>query len=178
MLARQVLFVLPVTVFAAVAVYFYIGLGRDSRTIPSALIDKAAPAFDLPPVSADRKGFKSADLKGQVSLVNVFASWCGPCRLEHPLLMRLAEDEAVTIYGINYKDKPADAIAWLDQLGDPYARIGGDLSGRVGIDWGVYGVPETYIVDKEGRIRFKQVGPVNAELLEKTILPMIEDLRR
>jgi cytochrome c biogenesis protein CcmG/thiol:disulfide interchange protein DsbE len=177
-MTRRLLYVLPVALFLAVAVYFGLGLQRDPRIVPSALIDKPVPAFELPPLKDDKPGLATADLKGEVTMVNVFASWCVPCRYEHPLLMRLTEDEVVVVHGINWKDKPADARKWLAELGDPYQRIGSDENGRVGIDLGVYGVPETYIVDHDGRIRYKQVGPLNAEMLGDVILPLIEDLQR
>lgn len=174
---RRILFLLPVIIFAVVAAYFAVGLQRDPRIVPSALLDKPAPDFDLPPVLDTVPGLATADFNGQVTMVNVFASWCVPCRAEHPLLMRLAEDRVVTIYGLNWKDKQADAAAWLAELGNPYSRIGHDLSGRVGIDWGVYGVPETYLIDKRGRIRYKHVGPiVSARTLQDTILPIIREL--
>lgn len=175
-------FLVPALVFAAVAVVFAVGLTLDPRKLPSALIDKPAPEFDLPPIPGrtdnPKPGFKTADLLGQVTLVNVFASWCAACLIEHPIFMRIAEEDLVPLFGLNYKDKPEDVIPWLARLGDPYTRIGADLDGRVGIDWGVYGVPETFVVDREGRIRYKQVGAVTAEVLEDTILPIIEKLRQ
>ena len=178
MVMRRLLYLLPVAVFALVAVYFGLGLQRDPSIVPSALIDKPAPDFDLPPLLESGQGFKTADLQGRVSLVNVFASWCIPCRVEHPLLMRLAKEGRVPILGINWKDKQADAVAWLEELGDPFERIGYDLSGRTGIDWGVYGVPETYVIDREGRIRYKHVGPLSQQALNETVLPLIEELER
>ncbi len=176
-MTRYLLSLVPVALFATVAIYFGLGLQRDSRILPSALIDQAVPAFELPPLRDGAPGLTSADLGGEVTMVNVFASWCVPCRYEHPLLMRLAADRSVRIFGLNWKDKPEDAARWLTELGDPYARIGSDRNGRVGIDWGVYGVPETYIVDADGRIRYKHVGPMTSELLSQTILPLIESLR-
>ena len=178
MLARRLLFLIPLTVFLILAVYLWAGLQIDPRIIPSALIDQPVPAFELPPLEIGKLGFGSSDLSGQVFIVNIFASWCLPCRVEHPLLMRLAEKKTVPVYGINWKDRPAAALAGLAQLGDPYARIGQDPDNKVGIDLGVYGVPETYIIDAEGRIRFKQVGPILPETLEETILPLIRDLQR
>jgi len=178
MTMRRVLFLLPVLLFGGVAVYFGIGLTRDPSILPSALIDKSAPEFTLPALLPDVPGFGRADLGGEVKLVNVFASWCVPCRAEHPILMRIAREKIAPIYGINYKDKKEDATAWLGELGNPYTRIGQDLSGRVGIEWGVYGVPETYIIDREGRIRYRQVGPIFADPLEKTILPLIKELKK
>lgn len=174
---RRVFFLLPVIVFAAMATYFAVGLQRDPSILPSALIDKPVPNFDLPPLLDDVPGLAAGDFGGEVAMVNVFASWCVPCRAEHPLLMRLAEDKIIPIYGLNYKDQKADATAWLDELGNPYGRIGHDLSGRVGIDWGVYGVPETYLIDKRGRIRYKHVGPIFSDTLNETVLPMIRELQ-
>jgi cytochrome c biogenesis protein CcmG/thiol:disulfide interchange protein DsbE len=122
--------------------------------------------------------FGRDELKGQVVLVNFFASWCIPCRAEHPVLMRIAEQERVPLYGIAYKDRPADAKRFLDQLGDPFRRIGLDSAGRTGIEFGVYGVPETYVIDKAGRIRMRHVGPLTAEALEKELLPLVKELNR
>ncbi|MFQ5784539.1 MAG: DsbE family thiol:disulfide interchange protein [Alphaproteobacteria bacterium] len=171
-------FVLPLAVFAALALALAVGLTMSYRDVlPSPLIDKPAPAFDLPPVSGREHGLSDADLKGDVRLVNFFASWCIPCRVEHPVLKRLNEEDLVSVYGINYKDKPGDVRRWLDRLGDPYRRAGADLDGRVGIDWGVYGLPETFIVDREGRIRYKHVGPLRPENIDECILPVVEALR-
>ena len=173
---QRLLFLIPVAIFAVVAVYFVLGLQRDPSIVPSALIDKPAPAFDLPPVHDGADGFKTADLEGRVSLVNVFASWCIPCRVEHPLFMELAANGTVPVLGINWKDQQPDAVAWLAELGDPFERIGLDLNGRAGIEWGVYGVPETYVIGPDGRIRYKHVGPLTREELDRTILPMVQDL--
>lgn len=160
MKAKQLAYLLPLVLFAVVASYFAVGLGRDPSIIPSALIGKPVPQFSLPSLTGKPGGFSTADLRGNGAvLVNVFASWCVPCRAEHPYLMLMAKN-GVTIYGINYRDKPADARAWLAEMGNPYKRVGSDLKGLVGINWGVYGVPETFVVDTNGRIRFKQVGPI------------------
>jgi cytochrome c biogenesis protein CcmG, thiol:disulfide interchange protein DsbE len=176
MFMKRLLFFLPVVLFVAVGIGLAVGLTRDPSVLPSVLIDKEVPAFDLPPLEGTNgPGFSSEDLDGQVSLVNVFASWCVPCRVEHPIFVRLAE-QGVPIYGINYKDQPAKARAWLDELGNPFKRIGADTDGRVAIDWGVYGVPETFVVDREGRIRHRHVGPLQARDLEQTILPMLAEL--
>jgi len=171
-------FLLPALVFAGVVAVLAVGLTRDPTLVPSPLIGKPVPDFRLPPVEGRELGLSSADLKGEVSLVNVFASWCVACRHEHPLLMGMSEAGVVPIHGLNYKDTGAEAAAWLDRLGDPYLRTGADLDGRVGIDWGVYGVPETFVVDAGGRIAYKHVGPVTERDLEETILPLIERLRR
>ena len=168
----------PLAVFLVVGVFLAVGLTLNPREIPSPLIGKAVPEFSLPPVQGRTLGLSSADLKGEVSLVNVFASWCVACRAEHPLLMELRDKGVVAVHGLNYKDRPADAEKWLNELGDPYTRTGADINGRVAIDWGVYGVPETFLIDRQGRIAYKQIGPLNHEVLEKTILPLIRKLRQ
>lgn len=174
----RLLCALPLVIFAAVGVELALGLYREPTAIPSALIGKPVPKFSLPPVQGRKLGLAADDLQGEVSLVNVFASWCVACRAEHPFLMRLRQAGTVPIHGLNYKDRPADAAAWLDSMGDPYTRTGADLDGRVAIDWGVYGVPETFVIDRDGRIAFKQIGPLTREDLEQTILPLVERLRR
>ena len=173
---RLILFV-PLAIFFGIGSAFLIGLGSDLKTLPSTLIGKAVPNFSLPPVKGRTLGLATGDLKGEVSLVNVFASWCVACREEHPVFMRLHAQRIVPIHGLNYKDKPDDAARWLDEMGDPYNRTGADIDGRVAIDWGVYGVPETFVVDRQGHIAFKQVGPVTPQILETTILPLIARLR-
>jgi cytochrome c biogenesis protein CcmG/thiol:disulfide interchange protein DsbE len=174
MLARRLIFALPLLVFAAVGVYFYLGLGRDPSAVPSALLDRPVPAFDLPPLLEAKPGLAQSDLgQGRPALVNVFASWCAPCKAEHPLLMRLAA-EGVPVHGINYKDRPEDARRFLAQLGDPYARIGVDRDGRAAIEWGVYGVPETFVVDGAGRIRHRHVGPLTERDLDRVIRPLLK----
>jgi cytochrome c biogenesis protein CcmG/thiol:disulfide interchange protein DsbE len=175
---RLALPLLAMAVFAGVVAFFAKGLGIDSRKLPSVLIDKPAPAFDLPPLLAGTPGLSDGDLKGRVTLVNVWASWCIPCRVEHPVLMRLARDGKAEVVGINWKDKKADAETFLKELGNPFARIGFDQAGRVGIDWGVYGVPETYVIDRTGRIRHKVVGPITPEELNGRLTPLIESLRK
>ncbi|MHB1201060.1 MAG: DsbE family thiol:disulfide interchange protein [Polaromonas sp.] len=168
----------PLAVALVIGVFFAIGLTLDPRLVPSPLIGKPVPEFSLPPVKGRTLGLSSADLKGEVSLVNVFASWCVACRAEHPLFMELKKQGVVPIYGLNYKDQPEDAKKWLDELGDPYTRTGADINGRVSIDWGVYGVPETFVIDRQGRIAYKQIGQLTPEVLEKTILPLIMKLRQ
>jgi cytochrome c biogenesis protein CcmG/thiol:disulfide interchange protein DsbE len=174
---RGWIFLIPAAVFAVLAAGFYAGLGIDPNVLPSPLIDQPAPRFALPPLQGEAQGFSSADLQGHVSLVNTFASWCAPCRAEHPILNALARTKRVPIYGIDYKDKEDAAVAWIAELGNPYTRIGAD-DGRVGIDWGIYGVPETFIVDKGGRVRYKHVGPLTAAEVEGTILPLVARLER
>jgi cytochrome c biogenesis protein CcmG, thiol:disulfide interchange protein DsbE len=174
---RRWLYVLPVVVFALMAGGFYVGLGTDQNILPSALINEEAPQFDLPPLPGHAKGFSSTDLQGHVSLVNAFASWCGPCRMEHPVLNALAQTKQVPIYGIDYKDQSDAALDWIANLGDPYTTIGAD-SGQVGIKWGVYGVPETYVIDKTGHIRYKHVGPLSEADIQQTILPLVARLQK
>lgn len=176
---KRLIFLAPVVGFVILAIYFGIGLTKDPSEIPSALIDKAAPSFDLADIEGrNGPGFSTNDLRqGRISVVNVFASWCVPCRAEHPLINRLAAMGIADVYGLNYKDKPDDAIRWLNELGDSYTAVGADFSGRTGIDWGVYGVPETYIVDGTGTIRYRHVGPITPKSLEDTVIPIIEELR-
>jgi cytochrome c biogenesis protein CcmG/thiol:disulfide interchange protein DsbE len=170
---RRLLFALPILVFAGLVGYFALGLTRDPSRLPSALIDKPAPDFALPPLT-DLPSVASADLRGEVTLVNFFASWCLPCRSEHPILVRIGK--VVPLVGIAYKDKPEDSRRFLEQLGNPYRRIGIDRDGRTAIDFGVYGVPETYIVDKEGKIRFRFVGPLTEEAWKAEIEPVLRRL--
>lgn len=153
------------------------GLLKGSDDLPSALIDKPVPEFSLPPVLGREEGLSTRDLIGHVSLVNVFASWCVPCRAEHPLFMELGETGEVPLYGINYKDPPKQARAWLDELGDPYTRIGADRDGRAGIEWGVYGVPETYVIAADGTIAYRHVGPITRTILQDKILPIVRSLQ-
>jgi len=169
---------IPLLVFLVMAVFFAIGLTMNPRDIPSPLIGKPVPEFSLPPVKGGTLGLSSADLRGEVSIVNVFASWCVACREEHPILMGIKEKGLVPLHGINYKDKPDDARAWLDEMGDPYTRIGADISGRVAIDWGVYGVPETFVIDRDGRIAYKQIGAVTPEILRDKIMPLVTKLQK
>ncbi len=171
-------YIVPLVGFLALVGLFMIGLGLDPREVPSPLIDKPAPQFSLPDLHDESKSVSTEDLKKhKVSLFNVWASWCAACRQEHPLLVELARQGVVPIYGLNYKDKRGDAINWLNRLGDPYTASAFDENGRVGIDWGVYGVPETFVVDSKGMIRYKQIGPVTEEALQETILPLIEKIK-
>jgi cytochrome c biogenesis protein CcmG/thiol:disulfide interchange protein DsbE len=174
---HRLLFVLPVLAFVALGTLLWVGLGRDPSLRSSPLEGRPVPEFALPPLpdrGADT-GLAAADLTGAPSLVNVFASWCAPCRVEHPLLTGLAED-GVAVHGIVYKDEPAATKKFLADLGDPYRRIGVDADGRVGIDWGVTGVPETFVIDAEGNIVHRHVGPLSARDLNETVLPMLEGL--
>lgn len=170
-------FAVPLVLFGIVAVVLGVGLSLNPKEIPSALIGKPVPVFDLSPVQGRTQGLSDADLKSEVSLLNVFASWCTACRAEHPLFMELARSGTVPIHGLNYKDRPDDAAAWLDELGDPYSRTGADLNGRVGIDFGVYGVPETFVIGSDGTIAYKHIGPLTPQTLNEVILPLVTRLR-
>lgn len=174
---RRLLHVAPVAGFTALTGVLAWGLTRNAQEIPSALIGRTVPQFTLPAVKGRALGLSSDDLRREVSLVNVFASWCTACRDEHPLFMRIAAEKIVPLHGLNYKDRPDDAARWLNTLGDPYTRTGADLDGRVGIDFGVYGVPETFVVRADGRIAHKHIGPVTPKALGETILPLIARLR-
>jgi len=170
--------VLVLLLFAGLVILLGVGLTLNPREVPSPLIGKAVPEFSLPAVKGRTLGLESADLRGEVSLMNVFASWCVSCQEEHPVFMDLRERGVIPIHGLNYKDKPDDAARWLEKLGDPYTRTGADLDGKVAIDWGVYGVPETFLIDREGRIAYKHIGPVTPRVVRETLLPRIEELRR
>ena len=167
---------LPLAVFAIIVAFLFVGLFRDPREVPSPLIGKPAPSFSLAELHKPDQRLTSADMRGQVWLLNVWASWCVSCRVEHPLLVEMSKKKLVPIVGLNYKDKRDDGIAWLQKFGNPYTLSAYDLEGRVGIDYGVYGVPETFVIDKAGVIRYKQIGPITPESLEKTILPLIRKL--
>lgn len=171
-------FLVPLGIFLVVVAFLWVGLGRDPREVPSPLIGKPAPPFSAPRLDDPSQRFSPGDLKGRVWLLNVWASWCVSCRQEHPVLMEFAKTAQVPIVGLNYKDKPEDARAWLRQLGDPYTLSVMDGDGRIGIDYGVYGVPETYVIDRAGIIRLKHIGPVTPEVLSSKILPMITELSR
>ncbi len=170
-------FLIPLAVFVIMVIFLAVGLTLDPREVPSPLIGKPAPGFSLPQVADAGKTLAPADFRGQVALVNVWASWCVSCRQEHPVLLQLARRGIVPIYGLNYKDRRDAAQSWLNQYGDPYAASAFDADGRTGIDWGVYGVPETFVIDKAGLIRHKHTGPVTAETLEKDILPLVRQLQ-
>lgn len=175
--AGQLRWFLPIIVFCAIAIFLGIGLTLDPNYVPSALVGREVPEFDLQPLPGREPGLSSAHLRGEVSMVNVFASWCTSCLKEHPIFMELSAEGTVPIHGINYRDDPDDALAWLNRHGDPYSRIGADRDGRAGIEWGVYGVPETFVVDKKGVVVHKHVGPVTRQALRTTILPLIRELK-
>ena len=174
-------FLIPLGLFFVLVIFLAIGLTRDPRDVPSPLKDKPAPLFTLPQLGST-KTFSPADMKGKVWLLNVWASWCVSCRQEHPVLVEFAKNNKLPvplpIVGLNYKDTLPDAKQWLVQFGDPYVLSAVDADGRVGIDYGVYGVPETYVIDKAGMIRMKHTGPITTESLQKQILPLVESLQK
>lgn len=174
---RSLIVLLPLLLFVALAAIFLMQLlsGRDITTVPSALIGLDVPETRLPPLEGSNlPGLDSATFKGKVTLVNVWASWCGPCRQEHPLLLGLSQDGRFDVAGMNYKDKPENARRFIGELGNPYAAIGVDETGRTAINWGVYGVPETYVVDRAGKIRYRHVGPLTPDSVSEKLLPEIE----
>ena len=171
-------YLIPLGLFIVLVVFLAIGLGRDPHEVPSALINKPAPTFRLPQLKDASKTFSAEDMRGKVWLLNVWASWCIACREEHQFLFEYAKSGAVPIYGLNYKDKREDALAWLGEFGDPYVLSAVDLEGRVAIDYGVYGAPETYVIDKNGTIRLKHVGPVTPDVWSKEVLPLAQELNR
>jgi cytochrome c biogenesis protein CcmG/thiol:disulfide interchange protein DsbE len=179
-MTRRLLFLLPALIFAVIAGYFLWGLApdRDPSAVPSVMVDRPTPTFDLPAVPGlGVPGLSTADLAaGEVVMVNFFASWCVPCRAEHPYLTALAERSGVPLYGINHRDKPEDAVAWLAELGNPYRRVGAD-AGRGAVEWGVTGVPETFIVDGAGRIRYHHRGPLVPAVIEREVEPLLRALR-
>ncbi|HEX7811079.1 MAG TPA: DsbE family thiol:disulfide interchange protein [Burkholderiales bacterium] len=170
-------FLLPFGIFLVLAVFLAIGLNLNPREVPSPLIDKPAPAFQLPQLHEAGRTLAPQDMKGKVWVFNVWASWCVACLEEHPLLVELSKLNLVPIVGLNYKDNRADALQWLQKRGDPYTLSAQDADGRVGIDYGVYGVPETYVIDKEGVIRYKRIGPVTPKILDEQILPLVKRLQ-
>jgi cytochrome c biogenesis protein CcmG, thiol:disulfide interchange protein DsbE len=171
-------YLIPLGLFLVLVVFLAIGLGRDPHEVPSPLINKAAPTFRLPQLKAPDKTFSAEDMRGKVWVMNVWASWCITCRDEHPLLLEYAKSGAVPIYGLNLKDRPEDALAWLSELGDPYVLSASDLEGRVAIDYGIYGAPETYLIDQGGVIRYKHIGPVTPDVWSDKFLPLVQELNR
>jgi cytochrome c biogenesis protein CcmG, thiol:disulfide interchange protein DsbE len=170
-------FLLPLAIFVVMVGFLAVGLTLNPREVPSPLVGKAAPDFSLPQLHESDKVFSPKELAGKVWLLNFWASWCNGCKEEHPVLMQMAKSGEVPIYGVDYKDTREEALTWLRRWGNPYPLVAVDESGRVGINYGVYGVPETYVIDKAGRIRYKQIGPVDQEILEKKILPLVRELQ-
>ena len=164
--------------FLVMVIFLGIGLKLDPHEVPSPLINKPAPAFTLPQLHEPQKTFSPADMKGKVWLLNVWASWCVSCRQEHVYLTEFARDSSMNLMGLNYKDEPVAAMQWLERLGNPYKISISDIDGMAGLDWGVYGVPETFIIDKKGIVRHKQTGPVDPTILQTIIMPLIEQLNR
>jgi cytochrome c biogenesis protein CcmG/thiol:disulfide interchange protein DsbE len=171
-------FLIPLALFAVLVVFLAAGLRLDPREVPSPLVNKPAPAFKVPQLEQPELQFAAEDMKGQVWLFNVWASWCVACRQEHPVLMQFARQKLVPIVGLDYKDQRKDALGVLQRSGNPYDINAFDADGRVGIDYGVYGVPESYVIDKAGIIRYKHIGPITVEALEKTIIPLINELKK
>jgi cytochrome c biogenesis protein CcmG/thiol:disulfide interchange protein DsbE len=178
---QRFLFLLPAAAFAGLLGYFvaalFVAEKRDPSELPSAMIDQPAPDFTLTGLG-DKPGFARADIAGQVVLVNFFASWCVPCKLEHPLLTRLAAKAGIPLFGIDYKDKPEDAQRFLREFGSPFRGVGVDRDGRLGIDFGITGVPETFLIDKSGKIRFRRAMPLTPEAIERDILPLVKALQQ
>ena len=175
---RRLAFAAPVLAFLLIAGALAMGLGRDPTILPSMLIDKPLPAFDLPDVRAGAapRSLASTDFRGEPALLNVFASWCVSCRIEHPLLMQLSRD-GVSLHGLNWKDEGDAGARWLVEFGDPYARVGYDPTGRTGVDLGVTGAPETFVIDRQGRVRYRHVGPITPEVWTGTLQPLMAELR-
>ena len=171
-------YLIPLGIFIVLVVFLSIGLKLDPREVPSPLIGKPAPAFTLPKLNQPEQKVNPADYKGRVWLLNVWASWCVSCRVEHPVLNQFARTSEVPIIGLNYKDGRAEALQWLRERGDPYAASAFDEDGRVGIDWGVYGVPETFVIDKQGNIRYKHTGPVDQKAVTEKIMPLVHALEK
>ncbi|MDY6941598.1 MAG: DsbE family thiol:disulfide interchange protein [Pseudomonadota bacterium] len=171
-------FLVPLVLFLALVVLLYVGLGRDPSRIHSPLIGKPAPAFTLADLANPDRHVTEQDLRAApVSVLNVWASWCVACRAEHAVLSSLADRRVAPVFGLNYKDQRVDALAWLEHFGNPYKANAHDLSGRVGIDWGVYGVPETFVIDRRGVIRYKHVGPLTEDIVEDQIIPLLREIR-
>ena len=171
-------FLIPLGIFIAVAAFLFKGLSLNLKEVPSPLIRKAAPEFSLPMLNNFETRFANSDMTGKVWLLNVFASWCGPCLDEHPVIVNFARSDTAPVLGFNYKDRPQAAAQWLDRHGDPYSQVVVDLDGRIGLDYGVYGVPETFLIDRAGIIRYKKIGPLTQADVVEDILPLIEELNR
>lgn len=170
-------YLVPLGVFGVLVAFLYVGLGLNPREVPSPLVGKPAPDIRLPKLHEPAATFTNADLKGKVWLLNVWASWCVSCREEHPLLVEVARAGVVPIVGLNYKDKRDEALTWLRQFGDPYLLSVVDADGRTGIDFGVYGVPETFVIDRDGVIRYKHIGPLTPQSWQTRLLPLLKELQ-
>ena len=170
-------FLIPLLLFIILVGFLAVGLNRDPQEIPSPLVGKQAPAFELPQLADPKKNFSPVSMKGQPWILNVWASWCVACREEHPVLVELGKLQVAPIIGLDYKDKREDAMTMLALQGNPYLLSAFDANGRVGIDYGVYGVPETYVIDKAGVIRFKHIGPITMAVLNQKILPLLGELK-
>jgi len=171
-------FLIPLLLFVVLVGFLAVGLNRDPHEVPSPLINKPAPAFEIAQLEQSNKTFSPASMKGQVWILNVWASWCVACREEHPVLVELAKSQVAPVIGLDYKDKREDALAMLARQGNPYVLSAYDANGRVGIDYGVYGVPETYVIDRAGVIRFKHIGPITSQILNQKIYPLISELKK
>ncbi|WP_291844131.1 DsbE family thiol:disulfide interchange protein [Maricaulis sp.] len=167
---------LPLAIFIVMGVYFALGLREDPSAIPSQMIDRPLPAFDLAGIAEGEPGLSRADLDGRVALLNVFGSWCPPCEIEHPMLMQISRSGRVPIYGVNWRDAPGDGAAWLARNGNPYHRVGDDAAGNLAFELGITGAPETFLVDQQGRVRFHHVGIIDETVWRSILLPMIEAL--
>lgn len=176
MSGKALRYLLPLIVFLGIVFFLYRGLALDPRELPSPLIGKKVPDFSVPLLGEPSKTLSAAELRGKVYLLNVWGSWCVSCREEHPVLVELAKQASIPIYGLNWKDKQEDALAWLGRFGNPYVASGADRDGKVAIDFGVYGAPETYLVDRDGIIRFKQTGPLTWQIIEQKIMPLVSKL--
>lgn len=174
----MVRYLVPLGIFVVLSIFLFIGLGLNPREVPSPFINKPAPDFQLQKLDAMNEVFSNKDMQGKVWLLNVWASWCVACRQEHPLLVEMSRRGDVPIYGLNYKDAPTDARRWLQQHGNPYILSAVDYEGKVGIDYGVYGVPETFIIDKQGVIRHKVIGPISVPELKNCVMPVVNELRK
>jgi cytochrome c biogenesis protein CcmG/thiol:disulfide interchange protein DsbE len=173
---KSLRFLIPLALFVALAWFLYAGLSLNPREVPSPLIGKPAPAFALPRLDDPTQTVKREDLLGKVWVMNVWASWCAPCREEHPLVVAFAKQRKVPVIGLNYKDRPGDARNWLERLGNPYAATLIDFDGKVGIDFGVYGVPETFVIDAQGLVRFKHVGALTPQVISQKLEPLLKEL--
>lgn len=170
---------IPLILFLVLVVFLGIGLTRNPRVVPSPLIGKPAPEFTAPQLLlSGERSFSTKEMLGKIWLMNVWASWCTACQQEHPIWVKFAQSKKIPLIGLNYKDEPAKGLKWLERHGDPYDFSVIDRDGRIGIDFGVYGVPETFLIDQKGMIRYKQIGPVTTEVLAETILPLVKELQK